>query len=430
MVTIRWVRALSALGFLAFFHTFSHAQPSISGVSGTLEKGEALIISGEGFTEKANPKPYFVWEADSGTTPREVGRHTTWSGKLNGELTTEIVSPNSSQAFRYDHYTSGGAALAGVDFASDTLYVFRRTYEDFDTAKDFAIRTRVKELQGTIEPGQLVKGLESGATGVVLEVRADGPDRWAVYYNNVDGTINDGSPVDFQFGEPMETKTATFVNAEGSETYPTGTYRTFNFKTIRMWNTEYKNNAYAGTGRSKGYDVIPEYTDGKLWNGQMDIPMVQRPQEWKSEELYYRASDLGIENGMFNFRMDNTKSYDHPFVTRDSQRPGKYNILYQSQVSNGAQPESYIYYDHLYIDDTWHQVALCSEPTWDSCKDKALQIPTAWGDGQIEVEFNPRHLDPQQQMYIYVMNGNREVNSDGYAVCSKCPSKATGISVQ
>lgn len=407
-----------------FFSASVFGEPSIREVSGELSEGSVLVIKGQGFTEKENGKPYFYWEADRGEAPSALGRQAIWAEELNGELSSEIKAPNSSLAFRFDHGSSEAPALAGVTFDSEKLFVFRKTYEDFNTAKDYAIRTRVTGLSGTISEGQVVRGILSGATGVVQSVSEDGAaNRWAIFYNNSDGSINREPPVDFIYGEPMETATASFSNTEGSDIYPTGTYRTFNFKTIRLWNKRQGNNAYVGTGRSQKYDVIPEYTDAKLYNKSWDVLLRQRPYQWKSEELFYRTSSIGLKDGLVDFRFDNTQSYDHLFQTRSDAKPDRYNIIYQSQVSNGAQPGSFIYYDHLYIDDSWHHVAACDSKTWAGCKDKAIQIPTSWNDSEIRVLFDTRHFSENEELYIYVVDALGNANPNGFLLCPECPGR-------
>jgi hypothetical protein len=414
---------LQTLGLAAglVFAFQASADPSISSVSGSLEKGQTLVIKGSDFTDKANARPYFIWEASHGKQPRSVGRHKEWDKNFRGEASTEIVSPGSRKSYKFDHGKSTGAALAGVKFDSDELYVYRRTYEDFSTGEDYAVRTRVENIEGVLKEGQLVRGLVSGATGVILD-NDKGKNRSAVFYKKDVWTIYGNNSVDFLYGENKETDTATLVNTEGTSQYPTGTYRTFNFKTMRLWNSDSRHNAYIGTGRGQSYDVMPEHTDGKLHYKNMQTALEQRPREWKSEELYYRASSLNSKDGMIDFRFNNQRYYTHGFRTRTSERPGQYNLIYQSQVSNGAQPDSEIFYDYVYIDDTFHQVAICSESTWKACDEKALQIPFSWSNDKISVEFNSRHLKQGEEMYLYVMDGNREVNDRGFLLCSDCPS--------
>lgn len=405
------------------------AAPVIHSAEGGAEEGDKMIIQGEGFSEKKNARPFFLWEADHGTEPRAVSRNPNWSRPINGQLTSDNVDGNSSKALRFDHGSSSGAALSGVEFSGDELFVFRRTFEDFDTSKDFAIRTRVVNMEGQPEEGQLVTGQSSGATGVILTVSPDGSNRHAIYYAKSGGTINKDSPVDFEYGEKMTTETASFENSEGTSTYPTGTYRTFNFKTFRLWNKEYHNNIHLGAGRDKQFNVLPEGTDGMFWNGSMDIPLLQNERTWKSEEVYYRTGGVNTEDGVLDFRVDNKQHYDQQFVMRNDSRPGKYDIVYQSQVSNGAQPDSNIYYDHLYIDDTWHHVAACEESTWSACTDKALQVPLEWSDEQITVEFNPRHMNANGDFFLYVVDSDGNANEEGFRVCMQCP-KSPELSVE
>jgi len=401
------------------------ATPVINSVQGTVANNATVTINGSGFTQKPTAAPLFWWRADLGTSPSNLGRKTAWDKSyFHGTPSTSQVAPGSSQSMAWDHGRSSGAALSAVRFNSNRLYLHRKLYEDFDVTTDYAIRTRVTTTSGNVAVGDLITGQTSGATGRVVQiVGPDSQGRLSLFYDQNTGSINASPKTDFVFNEVMTGPTGTFRNAEGSSAYPTGTFRTFNDKTIRFWNEQDKNNIYIGPQGVHGshYNIIPEYTDNTLGNKYFDNPMKQVPFKWITEEVVYEASGVDAKNGIWKFYKDGMLASSKTFITRDSARPGMYDIVYQSQVSNGAQLDSIAYYDSVYIDDSWHHVVLCSSSSWSNCNDKEIQIPVNWSDNQITIQVNLGGMDLAKPTYVYVVDANGNANNQGHPLCPKCP---------
>ncbi|MDD2852248.1 MAG: hypothetical protein PHY09_10185 [Desulfuromonadaceae bacterium] len=72
------------------------------------------------------------------------------------------------------------------------------------------------------------------------------------------------------------------------------------------------------------------------------------------------------------------------------------------------------YFDNVYIDNTFARVELCDTSTWGAKTHCEIQPPTAWGSGQITITFNSGNFTPGQIAYLYVVDSNGAVNSDGY----------------
>jgi len=404
--------------------------PSINNVAGTIATGATITITGSRFSSKENAAPLFWWKADQGEAPSSLGRLTAWdaASTFNGESSSVIVAPGSSQAFRWDHGAATAAALGKVEFGSETtqLYLHRKLYEAFDVTKAFTIRTRVNGVicpdrgtPGSISPGDLISGTSSGATGVVAAFYNEG-GKCAIFYSKVGGTINDEPPVDFTFGEQMTTPAVTpMTNSEGSPKFPTGTFRTFNYKTIRFWNLGQQNNVYpvAQGSQSAKYQINHEHTDATLFNKDFDTPLSQKPFEWLTEEVLYRTSSgVDVADALWLYFQNGVLASDEPFISRTAARPNSYSSIFQSQVSNGAQPDSFVYYDSLYIDDSWHRVIICSSATADLCTNREIQIPTSWSDTRITVELNLGGLNPGKPLFLYVLDKNGVPNSSGMQI--------------
>ncbi len=402
------------------------AEPEIFVVEGEVCDECNMSIAGAQFGAKKNQSPLFFWYADNGETPSKLGRMTQWSGGFDGDDVQQSAktAPGSSSSFRFDHGLSGAAALGRVDFNGPKLYVWRKKYDDFDLNSEFGLRTRVNNVSGdSPAAGDIVSGGASGATGKVQ--RVNGPNAegvsglWEIYYDNNHGSVADGSGIDFVKGETM-----SWPGGSGLNTETAGTYRTFNFKTIRIWSED-------EFGRQVGPSAIVSaqyrqndyrwFVEGISGTGQKTTHLA-KPRQWVIEEIVFAENTgLGAADGEFSFAVDGKWFINSGIVTRNLQYPHPHRRIYQSQVSNGAQLGSYVYYDSLYIDDSWHRVLLSSSRTWRDVRDSEIQIPTTWDDGRIEVMLRFGSLDPEMPMYLYVVDGEGNANEEGFRLeCPKC----------
>lgn len=394
---------------------------TIMNVAGNIATDTSIVINGSGFSEKLNAKPLFWWKADFNDTPSALGRKVTWDKASTaglGTYSTEIVAPGSQQSVGTDHGKSSGIALARILFESDRFYLYRKTYEDFDISTDEALRTRVTLVSGTPRVGDVVSGTESGATGTIVAAIEGTFPAYTIQYDNTSGTINAQPPIEFMSGEQMlSSSDAVMTNNESK-----GIFRTFNFKTIRLKSIQNGvkelNNMHLNAQGAEGaeFRITPEYTDGTTWGKNFTKNrLYQIPRQWKTEELQYLTSSVDKTDGIFNFYQNGILGTDNKFRNRTSDAPNRYTSIVQSQVSHNAQPGSVMYYDSLYLDDTWHRVIVCEGATADQCMHKReVQIPLSWSDNEITVQVNLGGLDLNKPLYLYVFDKNGEPNPVGW----------------
>ncbi len=396
---------------------------AIKTVEGSLSTDNFIIINGSGFTEKANAKPLFWWKADFGEVPSELGRKTAWDLNTgvsffdNNTLSTSVIASGSQQSVSIDHGRTSGAALGAIYFDSNELYVHRKTYEDFDILKDMSFASYVAVISGTLNVGDVVTGSTSGATAVIRSIR-DNPSPTTTHlivFEDIGGTIHETSPVDFIKGEQV-------VSDSGAVMTQDFLRKTFNFKTMRMWTTfaqlDIINDVHVAAQGSDGnniFRITPEYSQNTIWGGSFtNQALAQLPREWKVDEFYYRASNIDVADGIFGFAQKGLLGTESNFISKTTERPNPYVSLYQSQVSNGAKLGSNMYYDSLYVDDTWHRVLICPEATWNIRSNCEVQIPTNWNDSQVTVQVNLGGLDTNKPMYLYVIDRNGVANLNGW----------------
>lgn len=413
----------------------SVSAPIINAVVGNISDGTTITIQGTGFTDKANPKPLFYWRADdstTGITPSVLGRKLDWDDAVfQGYPSTTFVAPGSQQSVAFDH-AERGAALSSLIIDSEQMYVFRKVYEDFDIIKNVAIRTFIdtSSIFGTINVGDTLTGSSSGATGVIIKIYEDTTTgRTNVFYSNTQGTVATDPPLDFINGETITGPTASMQNIE-----PSGTFRTFNFKIMRFWSADRSIDILIdaqGANNKRQYYITPENTDSTIYgfNSDVIVDRGQRPFRWNTQEVEYSASTApDVADGVWDFTQNGVALSDdgreRSIITRTTAHNVLYNTLYQSEVSNGTQPDSIIYYDSLYVDDSLHHVVICRDRTLNSssdCTQPEIQIPTSWTDSQITVQLNLGGLDSNSSLFLYVFDKDGVPNPNGFSLCPRCP---------
>lgn len=214
----------------------------------------------------------------------------------------------------------------------------------------------------------------------------------------------------------------------------------FNLKVNRMWAgfaADNHNNIYVnwqgddGWGSGRAFNEYTSVSGGAQWFHNI----LFTPNQWVTDEIVYAASDVGVQNGIFDYFRDGTPAWnDRQWQTRTQSLPNAYNMFFFDQVSNGTGPGPlWIYYDDIYMDDTWARVMVCDSPFWSRCQKKEIQIPTSWTDNQIEFIVNLGDLDVNTQSgYLYVVTSEGLVNAQGTLLypCQRCPSPPEQLGAQ
>ncbi len=78
-----------------------------------------------------------------------------------------------------------------------------------------------------------------------------------------------------------------------------------------------------------------------------------------------------------------------------------------------GDPTGVRYWDELYVDTTQARVEICEDSIFSNCTHKEIQIPTSWNDitGEIEVTLNEGSLDTLGGKYIYVIDSDGTVSN-------------------
>ena len=74
------------------------------------------------------------------------------------------------------------------------------------------------------------------------------------------------------------------------------------------------------------------------------------------------------------------------------------------------------YTDDVYIDKTRARVEVGNASTWSNCSHREIQIPSAWSVNSITFSFNQGSFNDGNTVYVYVVDANGNVNSNGYPI--------------
>lgn len=98
------------------------------------------------------------------------------------------------------------------------------------------------------------------------------------------------------------------------------------------------------------------------------------------------------------------------------------------------------YFNDIYLDYTRARVIIGNAPTLNGSTKREIQIPSTWTDGLITININQGCFLNGQSAYLYVVNSDGEVNSNGFPIIigqsqgissdTIPPNKPTGIKVE
>jgi len=216
-----------------------------------------------------------------------------------------------------------------------------------------------------------------------------------------------------------------------------------NLKFFRMWNP-WTHDIYTGYQGAQGVNsgrTMPEQTQelALYW----DMPHMDR--RWVVEEHEYRAGSLNNRDGVFNYSRNAMAAYPRSsrFITRTSALPEPYSLLFFDQISNNLLSlGKMLYFDTIYIDDTWQRVVISTEPTWQTSEYgngareylREIQIPLQWSDTSIQIQVRKGSITNLSGAFLYVIgpDGNA-VNPTGYPLSSvggKTPRDPSPVAAQ
>lgn len=70
-----------------------------------------------------------------------------------------------------------------------------------------------------------------------------------------------------------------------------------------------------------------------------------------------------------------------------------------------------LYYDNIYVDNSWARVELGDKPVYAECTVREMQIPSAWSGSSVTVTMNQGTFKKDDKAYLFVVDGNNNVSA-------------------
>jgi hypothetical protein len=143
--------------------------------------------------------------------------------------------------------------------------------------------------------------------------------------------------------------------------------------------------------------------------------------KWYRLDLDFQASDTNQSNGT----MKVTRYTDGGTINSQIFKNVKTHLksgdnwgyaIWQNYIGNGSG-QATIWFDDVYIQyNTSARVELCNGSQWSGRGKCEIQEPTAWSDNSISAVVNTGSYKNGQEVYIYVIDSNGNVNAQGFPI--------------
>jgi hypothetical protein len=304
--------------------------PSISGVSGTLKKGNTVEVNGGSFGSKSTAKPWTFDDHDHGSI-----------GATVSSVESSLCSNSGSWS------TSGSPVYSNANLRSgNSTRSVKHKYDD-----------------------------NNGTFG-------------SKYYKSLNGASS------FYYSVWM------WIN-ETSAPNPTSNR---NVKLMRVYGGDGAQILYVSFDNSwyNHYDSKTNYVDG----GWSALPKSR----WIRLEITadtHSGSTMRLSDPTGKKVITNTVSSGG----------GSFYQVITGDYARRSSGGNYTWYtDDVYIDTTQARVELGDASTWSGSVHREIQIPTSWQSNKISFVFNPGSFNGGNTAYLYVVDSNGNVNSNGYRV--------------
>lgn len=147
-----------------------------------------------------------------------------------------------------------------------------------------------------------------------------------------------------------------------------------------------------------------------------------RDNQWQYMMIEYEESDYGVANGNVNIYKSSTT--ETPTAIQKISSTNKLSQIEEGSVAEYAKLRAIIvsgatradvYYDDIYIDNSWARVEMGDNAVYGSCTHREIQPALTWSDTGITGTFNRGSFETGETVYFFVIDEDG-TPSDGYAV--------------
>ena len=403
-VTVKWLVCLALL-----LPAVCWADPTITDVSGTIADGEAITITGTSFGATGTPGPVGWNKFDQGTDGEVIG----YAGNDSNWVGYEGANSNvHSWCLDGQYGTGGNIALpddlpAGIDREA-----FFPTYSDSFERISGSLSIRNEYWRETIYD------IDCDTCAVGAGPRP-GENAASLFFQGLNG-VSENYYITFW----MRSSNRDSLNPSNQENLFVRNKKIItrdrDGQPARAGWWEFARWSHVGTssrnnecGYTDTYNVewagAPSFPDAGAWhrvelyldegsiNGQEII------------QMWYDGADYGQGDNSYG-TPSNDQSGD-ACIGKDI-KLGYYHDWFMDE--RGEDMWRAIYFDDVYVDSTQARVELGNSNQWETCTHREIQVPTSWGDTELSVTINAGTFVADDDVYLYVVDREGNVNATGY----------------
>jgi len=205
-------------------------------------------------------------------------------------------------------------------------------------------------------------------------------------------------------------RVSTFIKPGHASRYPDISF--VGWKTGGYTKNYYINHYYA-------YRYTDPSKEAKLFWFPDNLRNIMSNEGWYNVALQVEQGDVGQSNGnivSWISHLPRTKDYEklslenHMILDKIDDNIID-AILVGEKIVNGGTAST-LYYDDIYIDNSWSRVEIGDAAEYDKCTFREIQIPQAWTDDKITISMRQGLFQKDTQAYLFVVNENGEVSND------------------
>jgi len=352
------------------------ATPLPLSVSGTLNHGATITISGSGFGSKVSAAP-LAWDNASAGAVTDI-----WTGAWPNELpgyNLAYYAPMRGIGLPHSHVTRYIAGAHASNTGADTGY-------DVLMWKSFPVPALPYYIYAS------------------WYQRAD--DQWHF------GGDNNFKTFDYSAGDEPYALTQSWYTCYGPP-HPDS-----NTDTGLQWTQQ------TGTPLSN-----PDQNGHNAWWGKAVNPMAG---QWSKVEIAIKVSSQS--DGYINIWENGQQVMNYVGIT-DNYGGTRRSVAVGGYARMQGYTSNWRYFDDVYVDTTLSRVVLADKPVLSQASIIELQIPSAWNDGSISAQVNLGKFTQGQMAYLFVVDASGNVSATGIAVTAGgsattlTPNPPSGFSV-
>ena len=138
------------------------------------------------------------------------------------------------------------------------------------------------------------------------------------------------------------------------------------------------------------------------WNGNIN--------NWNFIEAWFNSADR-----TYVLRINGSVLTSHSWSSCSA---SNFNELWKIGFDGGGtSPPSLTWWmDDIYVDSSFARIMLGNASTYAASTHFEMQVPTAWSNSSVSVKVNTGAFAANQQAYLYVVDANGNINSQGYPI--------------